>query len=172
MEKDKDTEGQDGEKDVIYDENAGEDAKAILDKLRKRLKECQAEKQRYLDGWQRTQADFANFRRRQEEQIGEWSKTFGEGLIRDILPVLDSLDAAIAADLEDEGLKTFSNQIKSILKKHGLEEIKSVGEKFNPEIHEGVECEEGGGEVVGEEVQKGYMLNGKVIRPAKVKIKK
>ncbi|MFH0852146.1 MAG: nucleotide exchange factor GrpE [bacterium] len=172
MEKDKDAREHDNEKNVVYDEDTNEDARAVLEKLRKKLKECHEEKQKYLDGWQRSQADFVNFRRRQEEQMAEWSKTLGESLLKDILPALDSLDAAIGANPEDEGLKTFLNQIRSILKKHGLEEIKAVGEKFNPEFYEGVECEEGGGEIVSEEIQKGYMLNGKVIRPAKVKVKK
>jgi len=147
-----------------------------LEKLRKKLKECQAEKQKYLDGWQRTQADFANFRRRNEEQLVEWSKTLGEGLIKDILPVLDSLDAAIATNPKDQGLLTLRNQLQTVLKKHGLEEIKAVNEKFNPQHHEVVECEEGGnehgGEIVLREIQKGYILNGKLIRAAKVKVKK
>ena len=143
MSEEKKTEEQKDEEDFIYDEETGNDVKEILEKLRKKLKECQAEKQKYLDGWQRTQADFANFRRRQEEQQAEWSRMYGEGLIRDLLPALDSLDAALATNPEDKGLATLSSQLKSILKKHGLEEIKAVGEKFNPQFHEVVECEEG-----------------------------
>ena len=161
---------------IVYDEGNGEEIKSVLEKLRKKLKECQAEKQKYLDGWQRTQADFANFRRRNEEQLAEWSKTLGEGLIRDILPVLDSLDAAIASSPKDQGLSTLKNQLQTVLKKHGLEEIKAANEKFNPQLHEVVECEEGGsehsGEIVSGEIQKGYTLNGKVIRATKVKVKK
>lgn len=178
MEEDKNLEKEGGEDAFAYDQESGEDAKAALDKLHKKLKNCQEEKQKYLDGWQRTQADFANFRRRQEEQMEEWSKALGEGLIRDILPALDSLHAALAANPKDEGLRTFLNQIRSIFKKHGLEEIKSVGEKFNPEFHEVVECEQCpseeqlADEIVSGEIQKGYVLNGKVIRPAKVKVKK
>jgi molecular chaperone GrpE len=164
---------QDGDAD--FDEN-GEDPKAVFDKLHKKLKECQAEKQKYLDGWQRAQADFANFRRRNEEQLAAWSKTLGEGLIKDILPVLDSLDAASAADPDDKGLITLKNQLQAVLKKHGLEEIKSVGEKFNPQLHEVIESEEGqtaeeSGLVISE-IQKGYSLNGKLLRAAKIKVKK
>lgn len=173
-EKNLEEEKKEEEKGFVYDEEDSDDAKTTLDKLRKKLKECREEKQKYLDGWQRTQADFANFRRRQEEQMAEWSKMLGEGLLKDILPALDSLDAALIAKPDDEGLKTFDSQIKSVLKKHGLEEIKSVGEKFNPEFHEVVECEEvgneHGGEVVSEQIQKGYTLNGKVIRASKVKV--
>jgi len=162
--------------DVAYDEGSDNDAKIIIENLRKKLKECRAEKQKYLDGWQRAQADFANFKRRNEEQLAEWSKMLGEGLIRDILQVSDSLDAAIKNHPDDKGLKILAEQLRSVLRKHGLEEIKAVNEKFNPQFHEVVECEEGGqqhsGEVVLEEIQKGYMLNGKLLRAAKVKVKK
>ena len=161
--------------DVTYekeDEGEGTD----IQKLRQKLKECRLQKQDYLAGWQRTQADFINYRRRQEEQLAEWSKMLGEGLISDILPVLDSLAAAQKSQPENEGLVTLRNQLQAILKRHGLEEIKSVGEKFNPEWHEVVEYEEGDNshknEIVTEEIQKGYMLNGKVIRVAKVKVTK
>ncbi len=165
------------EEDSAYEEGGDEQGiKEKIEKLRKKLKECAAEKQKYLAGWQLAQADFINYRRRQEEQQAEWSRIYGEGLLRDILPVLDSLDAALITNSEDEGLKTLSNQLKSVLKKHGLEEMKSVGEKFDPLIHEVVECEEGdsehSGEVVLGEIQKGYKLNGKVLRAVKAKVKK
>lgn len=164
------------EEDIIYDEANEDNARIIIENLRKKLKECRVEKQKYLDGWQRAQADFANFKRRNEEQLAEWSKILGEGLIKDILSILDSLDAAIASNSKDQGLLTLKNQLHTVLKKHGLEQIKSVGEKFNPQYHEVIEYEEEGsehgGEVVSEEIQKGYTLNGKVIRATKVKVKK
>lgn len=167
------------ETETIYEEGEDEQsAKDKLDKLRKKLKECAEEKQRNLAGWQRAQADFINYKRRHEEQVTEWSRMFGEGLIRDILPVLDSLDAAIVTSPDDQGLLTLKSQLTSVLKKHGLEEMKTIGEKFNPLFHEVVECEECPPEekqeidIVSGEIQKGYMLNGKVIRVAKVKVKK
>lgn len=162
--------------EIIKEQEEDEGLKPDIEKLRKKLKECIAEKQKYLDGWQRTQADFANFRRRNEEQFSEWLKMFGEGLIKDILPVLDSLDAAVKSQPEDQGLTTLKDQLYAVLKKHGLTEIKSVGEKFNPEFHEVIESEEGdkshSDEIVIEEIQKGYMLNGKILRVAKIKVKK
>jgi molecular chaperone GrpE len=163
------------------------------------LEQCQEEKQANLTGWQRAQADFINYRRRQEEQMGEWSKMFGEGLIKDLLPVLDTLDASeLQTSVEkddnptsaspdasrggqpplnlrggEEGLKKTRDQLMKILAKHGLVEMKSVGEKFNPQYHEAIEQVEGGEEgIVAEEVQKGYLLNGKVIRVAIVKVTK
>ncbi len=161
--------------EISYQED-GEAEEKKIEIFRKKLKDCLAEKEKYLAGWQRAQADFINYRRRQEEQMDEWQKMFGGGLIKNILPVLDSLDAALASQPGDEGLKSLAAQLKTVLKKHGLEEIKSVGEKFNPEIHEVVECEEGDknheAEIVAQEIHKGYMLNGKVLRPAKVKVTK
>lgn len=166
-------EEREGAEEIVY-ENGDEEISADIEKLRKKLKECREEKEKYLAGWQRSQADFINYRRRQEEQLSEWLKMFGGGLIKDILPVLDSMDAAQKSQPDNEGLTTLIKQLKDILKKHGLEQIKAMGEKFNPEIHEVVEYEEKssehGGEVVSDEIQKGYMLNGKIIRVSKVKV--
>src|SRR4030043_1338906 len=139
-------------------------------KLKEKLKKCNEDKQEYLAGWQRAQADFINYRRRQEEQIGELRKLFNEGLIIDLLSILDSVEKGMASNIK--GMDVLYKQLKDVLKKHGLEEVKAMGEKFNPELHEAVEqvkseVEEG---VVIEEVQKGYMLNGRVIRTSKVKV--
>ena len=164
------------EPEIISDEE--NDTSAVLDKVKKlkeQLKQCQQEKQDNLAGWQRAQADFINYRRRQEEQMSEWSKMFGEGLISDILPVLDTLDASIALGGEKEkGLIGVKEQLMKILAKHGLMEMKSLGEKFDPTIHEAVEMVEAKGESgqVIEEVQRGYLLNGKILRVAKVKVTK
>lgn len=158
------------EKDTIYEEgDESGDIELKIKKLKEKLDHCQKEKQEYLSGWQRAQADFVNYKRRQEEQMAEWSKMLGEGLIRDILPVLDSLEKA-----EDEGGVLVKKQLLKILEKHGLEQIKAVGEKFDTNYHEAVEeieSEKDSG-IVTEEAQKGYMLNGKVIRAAKVKVNK
>ena len=167
------------DQDINYEEENNEsdevDVKNKLKKLKEQLKQYQQEKQDNLTGWQRAQADFINYRRRQEEQMGEWSKMFGEGLLRDILPVLDTLDASIAHSGKSEnGLVSVRDQLMKILARHGLAEIKSVGEKFNPEYHEAIEQVEEEGEegMVVEEAQKGYLLNGKIIRVAKVKVSK
>lgn len=165
------------EQEIFLDEES--DASAVVEKVKKlkdQLKQCQQEKQDNLTGWQRAQADFINYRRRQEEQMSEWSKMFGEGLLRDILPVLDTLDASIAHNGKtDNGLVGVREQLMKILAKHGLTEMKAVGEKFNPELHEAVEqvaAEKTSEGLVVEEVQKGYLLNGKILRVAKVKVTK
>lgn len=165
-------------------EKEGEDETQIgrFKKLKNKLKKCQQEKQEYLDGWQRAKADLINYRRRQEEQMKEWQKLINQGLICELLPVLDSLEAGISNyelritnnKEKDSDLENIKKQLWEILKKHGLEEIKSLGQKFNPEFHETVESVESDKEegTIVEEVQKGYTLNGKVIRVAKVKVTK
>jgi molecular chaperone GrpE len=173
------------DREVSYEEEkedgAPADPQEKLKKIKEQLKQCQQEKQEYLAGWQRAQADFINYKRRQEEQAAEWAKIFGEGLIRDLLPVLDALEPQNYAEIDAEqrgnkdllnGFKIIREQLMSVLNKHGLEEIKSIGEKFDPQWHEAVgQAESGGNEgAVAEEVQKGYALNGKVIRAAKVKV--
>lgn len=175
------------DQDINYEEENNEtaavDMKDKLAKLKEKLEQCQKEKQDNLAGWQRAQADFINYRRRQEEQMSEWSKMFGEGLLTDILPVLDTLEPRNYAEQNAEkrgeemanGLKLVRDQLMKILSKHGLMEIKAVGEKFDHTMHEAIEqvesknADEG---VVVEEVQKGYLLNGKVLRAAKVKVTK
>jgi len=157
---------------------------AKLKKIKEQLKHCQQEKQEYLNGWQRSQADFINYKRRQEEQLAEWLQMAGEKIIREILPVLDTLDSFEKSHVGHdekidkkhlaEGLAGVRKQLADILKKNGIEEIKSIGEKFNPELHEAMEqvkADAPAGTVV-EEVQKGYLINGKVLRVAKVKVSK
>lgn len=158
-------------KECDYDEGVEEKLKA----MREKLKHCQKEKQEYLTGWQRAQADFINYKRRQEVQAAEWSKMFGEGIMKDILSVLDAMDLRHNGDSKEysDGILKLREYLLSALKKHGLEEMKSVGEKFNLEQHEAIEEIEGEeSDMVVEEVQKGYWLNGKVLRAAKVKVSK
>jgi molecular chaperone GrpE len=174
------------EPEIINEEDSGAVDNKVK-KLKEKLEHYQKEKTEYLAGWQRAQADFVNYKRRQEEQMAEWSKMFGAGLISDILPILDTLDAGIINSKkekilsspplqkggEEGNLGMLRGQLLSILEKHGLREIKSVGEKFNPEWHEAIETVEGEESgIVVEEIQKGYMLNGKVLRVAKVKVTK
>ena len=105
-----------------------------------------------------------------------------EELILKILPILDSLEKAetqIPLDFKDnewvEGISQVRIQLQDFLKKEGVEEIKTIGERFDPNFHEALEKVEVKNKEVGKivkEIQKGYTLNNKVIRPAKVKITK
>ena len=142
-----------------------------IKELKKKLKECQKEKEEYLSQAQRARADLINYRRRQEQVLEELKKYGQENLIRELLPVLDSL--RIGSE-ENEGIRQIKEQLEAVLRKYGVREIEALGEKFNPEFHEAVEqveSEEKEG-FITEEIQKGYMLDDKVLRASKVKVAK
>lgn len=139
-----------------------------IKKLKKKLQECQKDKEEYLTQAQRAGADLINYRRRQEEALQELRKYSQEALIKDLLPVLGSL---LAGSEENEDIKRIKDQLESVLK---IKEIKALGEQFNPEFHEAIErvkSNKPSGSIV-EEVQKGYLLYDKVLRPTKVRVSK
>lgn len=146
----------------------------------KELKECQKLRDEYLAGWKRTQADFLNYKKEETKRVGQLIKYSNEDLILKILPILDNIYVAekgMPKELKDnqwvKGLLQIKNQILDLLKTQDIEEIKAIGEKFNPAFHEAVEevkGEESG--IIIEEIKKGYISNNKLIRPARVKITK
>ncbi len=151
-------------------------------KTEEQLEECQKIKEEYLTNWKRERADFLNYKKEEKDRMIELMRYDKEGLILKILPVLDNLFIAekkIPEDLRNdkwvEGFLKIKTQVLDFFKNQGLEEIESLGKKFNPNFQEAVEvikkqgCEP---EIVVEEIQKGYLFQGKVIRPAKVKITK
>lgn len=131
------------------------------------------------DKFLRLYSDFDNFRKRTIKERIELSKTASEQLITKILPVIDDLDRAqssfeTATDINavKDGITLIISKFKNILVQEGLEEMKSVGETFNSDVHEALTMipapnEDAKGKVV-DEIQKGYMLSGKMIRVAKV----
>jgi molecular chaperone GrpE len=138
----------------------------------KDLEKCQAETQEYLDGWKRAKADFINYKKEEGERFKEFAKFVNSGMISELLSVLDSFD--LATDLP-KGALVIRQQLEEALKRQGLEKIKvEKGQPFDPNYHEAlmaVESEDPP-ETILEEVTRGYTLNGRVIRPAKVKISK
>lgn len=155
----------------------GDDLAAKLAKLKDELKRVEAERHEYLDGWQRAKADLANYKRDEGKRFEEFAKFAQADLIADIVQALDSFDLALGHEMPKEverGIILIRSQIEDALRKRGLEVIHAKGERFDPALHESVgevESKELEGTVV-EELQKGYMLAGKVIRPARVKISK
>jgi len=168
------------EKQYVNEESDA--AEARVKKLRRALKGCLAEKQEYLAGWQRAQADFQNYKKHQEAEMGEFRKFVNLGLIFRILPILDNLVAACESVPENnrndpwaKGVLNVKRQFENALAEEGLEEIKvQRGDKFNAEIHEAISEMEGKEEsgTVAEVLQRGYKLHGKIIRAAKVKVNK
>lgn len=147
-----------------------------IEKSKEELEKLQKERDEYLAGWQRAKADFINYKK-DESQRFEMVAQFAAGdLIFDLLLVLDSFDLALGEEKDQpdgRGLHLIREQLENILKKRGLTEIKALGEKFDPNFHEAVETVENSPEpdgVIVEVFAKGYMLHGKVLRPAKVKV--
>ncbi|MCK4918308.1 MAG: nucleotide exchange factor GrpE [Candidatus Pacebacteria bacterium] len=151
-------------------------------KLKEKLKLVTSEKQEYLDGWQRAKADLVNAKKEFGEQKTDLLKYANTDLILQIIPVLDSFEMALKnIDELDESLKEWSqgvqyiySQLSSVLETNGVKQINPLNENFNPEFHvsiEGVKVDEKKFEnIIVEVVQKGYTLNEKIIREAKVKV--
>lgn len=124
-----------------------------------------------LERLQRLQAEFENFRKRTEKEKMENSINANSNLISQLLKVLDNFDLALKHN-KDRGVALIYDELKKILEKQGLEAIDAKG-TFNPKIHEAVIKVEGEKDgVILEELQKGYMLNHKLLRASKVKISK
>lgn len=144
------------------------------------IKKEESKEKEYLEGWKRERADFLNYKKEEMERLALLMKYANEELILKILPILDNCLTAeknipeeLKKDEHIKGILQIYQQMRDFLKSQDIEEIKAVGEKFDPNFHEvveEVEGEESG--IIVEEIQKGYKLNGRVIRPAKVKINK
>jgi len=146
----------------------------------KELEKLKKERDGYLDGWKRAKADFLNYKKEQRERIEILAAYANEELLQDVLSVLDNLERAEENIPEkkknDQTIKGFmqiTEQLREFLKSQGVEELKVEGKEFNPEFHEAVEEVEVKGKksgLVAEVLEKGYTMNGKLLRPAKVKV--
>jgi molecular chaperone GrpE len=154
-------------------------ADAETKELQEKLEKTEKEREEYLNGWKRVKADFINYQKDEAKRFKEIIDFSNQELIKDIIPVLDSFDLGISA-LEKEGkvekgVYIIRTQLENVLKKRGLEKmIVSIGQKFDPALHEaisGIESSQPSGTII-EEVEKGYLLNGRVIRPARVRVAK
>ena len=147
--------------------------------LEQELEECKKQAEENLKGWQRAKADFVNYKKDQEKYLDEFRKYASEDMITKLLPTIDNFELAVKhlpEDLKDtdwaKGIICIKNQFDNFLKEAGVEEIKSVGEKFDPNLFESVGEEESDQEegIIITEVQKGYKMFGKVVRVGKVKV--
>jgi molecular chaperone GrpE len=136
-----------------------------------------AERDRYLDQLQRTAADFANYRRRIEQERAQQRLAANEQLLREIVPILDDLQRGLGAlppnEQESklaEGMRWVEQKFLTTLKKHGVTPIESLGQSFDPSVHEAVEADPAGGDTVVAVYAPGYRLGDGVLRPAMVKV--
>jgi molecular chaperone GrpE len=157
------------------DKNQEKVANGESEDLPKALAEEKAKSEANLAGWQRTQADFVNYKRHAEEDKVEITRTANASLILDILPVLDDYARAmtsVPADLAElewvKGIKMIDRKLRDILEKRGISVIQAQGQEFDPRFHEAVTYGKGKRYMVIQQVEAGYKLQDKVIRPAKV----
>lgn len=129
---------------------------------------------------QRERADAVNLRRRHDQDMAQAKNRAKAAVVADLLPVIDNIERALAHtpdDLADhdyvKGVQGVAKQFQKTLSDIGVTRIKTVGEPFDPELHEAVSAEEGDGDVelVSEELQAGYILGDQVIRHAMVRVK-
>lgn len=165
------------------DEGATKDAATAPAESQKALSEldkAKAERDEYLAGWQRAKADFSNAQKRHAEDLKAFRAIANEGLIEELLPVLQSFEMAFsnkeAWEKADKGWRAgveyIYTQLRGVLESNGLKEVNPIGQKFDVGLHEAVKYQptddaskEG---VVLSVVEKGYTLGGKLVKPAKV----
>ena len=144
--------------------------------LAEELEATRFERDQYLDALRRLKAEFENSRKRQERERARILSMASERLVQELLPVLDNLDRALEAggDIR-EGVQATREQLAEVLAEEGLLPVASDGQPFDPNVHDAVmgqpseEHEEG---TIIQTFQRGYLLNGKPIRPAKVVVAK
>jgi len=143
------------------------------------LEECQKQRDEYLAGWQRARADLLNYKKEEMERFEQVLKFAGEEFVLKVLPILDNfnlIEKKLPEDLREEenikGILQLKKQIEDFLKSQGVEEMK-CGERFDPNFQEAMETiekEDMESGTILEEIQKGYTINGRILRPAKVKV--
>ena len=152
------------------------------EKLVEQIKQLQADNQDLVDKIKLTQAELVNYRKRKDEETSNMLKFANQGLVTDLINVVDNFERAIKLDDNDltdevskflDGFKMMYANLLEILKKFGVEEINRLGEVFDPSLEQALmtDCvDDVDDDVVTEVLLKGYKLNGRVIRPASVKV--
>jgi len=146
-----------------------------IETLKQALAEEKEKAERYLANWQRAQADFINYKRRNEQERKDFNKFANATLMLSLLPVLDDLERALdsipprsAKFTWVDGIRLIERKLRTSLEAQGLTPIKALGEPFDPNFHEAVRQDKGKEGIVIEELQKGYKLYDRVIRPTMV----
>ena len=158
------------------DKVAGEDHPQENVDLNKKLEEKEKEAATNYDKYLRAVAELDNYRKRAAREKTDIIKYGNEELIKDILPFIDSLDRALEHDTGDvqafkEGIALIKEQLLNCLKKHGVERIETAGMDFDPNFHEALmqmESDQHEDNKIVSEMEKGYLLNGRLLRPSRV----
>ena len=166
---DKDVQQPDATEEVVSDEAEREEAPE-----EEPLAKAERERDEYLDLAQRTRAELENFRKRAAREAALTGERAKANMVRELLPVLDNLERALASAGDDEqhladGVKMVHAQLVATLEREGIQPFDPLGETFDPECHEALSTrEDGESGLVLDVVEKGYKLNGTVLRPARV----
>ena len=152
-------------------------ASAEIEALQKQLEEAEAKAAENLDGWQRSQAEFVNYKNRVQRDSEMMRATMKGDIIKKLLPVLDDLERSLAHRPEGntwaDGVELVARKFQTILENEGVTRIEAAGQPFDPNFHEAISSEPSeeveSGHVI-EAVQTGYMLGERVIRPAMVRV--
>jgi len=171
---------EDGEIEIDLDNDIDVDVDKEIKKLKAKLKTCLAEKKDYLDGWQRSKADYLNLNKKMLEDRENSIKVAKINIIKEFLPLADSFEMAfnnkdswkkLSANWR-QGIKMIYNHLKEILDNNGIKEINPINELFDPNFHEATGMEKTQDkekdQLVSKVIEKGYILDDRVIRPAKV----
>jgi molecular chaperone GrpE len=150
-----------------------------IEQLERELAETRAKSEEHLYNWQRSAADFSNYKRRTDDERAQLSQFSTAILIGRLLGVLDDFDRALenvppeAHDAWIEGVKLTERKLRNVLESEGVTPIEAIGQPFDPNVHEAVAHEEttehADNEVIGE-VQRGYRLHDRVLRPSLVRV--
>jgi molecular chaperone GrpE len=140
------------------------------------LARAERERDEYLDLAKRAQADFENYRKRAAKEAAAAGERAKSGLVRELLPVVDNLERALASAGEQEqhlaeGVRLVHSELIAVLERNGVEQFDPAGESFDPSVHEALSTRDADGAEPGkvvDVVEKGYKVNGTVLRPARV----
>ncbi len=173
------------EDDVVefeFNDDGEEDLKKTLKKLRLDLKVAKKEKEEYLTGWQKERADFANYKKSEDDRKGNYSESLREHILTRFLTVADSFNMAFSNREAWEkvdpnwrtGVEYIYSQLNSVFEEYGVKEIGKEGENFDPNIHESIETVETdkkeNNHKIAKVIQKGYKIGDRVMRPARVNV--
>lgn len=153
-----------------------EDHDKEIEDLRKKIEETEKEAMANFDKYLRSVAELDNYKKRAIKEKADIIKYGKEELVKDILPFMDSLDRALGHDTGDiqafkDGIALIQDQLLCCLKKHGVERIETAGADFDPNFHEAlmqVESDQHEDNKIVNEMEKGYLLNGRLVRPSRV----
>lgn len=181
----KELENTEPEEEIVefeFNEDGEEDLKKTLKKLRADLKQAKAEKEEYLTGWQKERAEFANYRKEEDNRKSLFSEAMRERILSRFLSVMDSFNMAFAnkeawAKVDDswrKGVEYIYSQMNTIFEEYGVKSVGVEGEAFDPNMHESINVVETDKKdlehKIATVIQKGYKLGERVIRPARVNV--